>query len=233
LFNTHMASRNPKPTFWLDHDGNLQGPTERLEEPLTSSSVAIIALFQRAIGLPWRDKSWERKLPPAYTPLTHYEGVAQAEWQQRWDSNLGRMRDEELDTEKSHLAILFKPRSPRMQYGLALTRAITQGINSMVADHGGQLVVMQTTTDSDVDTGEQVYLLNGRYYRASQKQAKANWQFVNDGFATEYIPVTVPDWRMSREDAHLNKAANEQVMADLAQRLQSLTKAGQISTTNR
>ena len=34
VFNTHMASRNPKPTFWLDEARHLQGPSERLGEPL-------------------------------------------------------------------------------------------------------------------------------------------------------------------------------------------------------
>src|SRR5712691_10029491 len=73
--------------------------------------------------------------------------------------------------------------------------------------------------------GKEVYVLNKKYYRTSRRQAKANWQYVNEGFDTEIVPVTVRDWRVSPDDAHLNKKATEQVMIDLANRLRSRISA--------
>jgi hypothetical protein len=221
VFNTHMANRNPKPTFWLDELGTLRGPTEQLGQPLGNSSLVVAALWQRAFGLPWRDKRWERRLPPAYVPLDTYEGPARRDWQERWDTNLGRMRDEELDTEKSHMAVMLSPRSKRMQYGVNLTHALTKRIRDMVTAHHGDLVVFQTDTHEFASEDDQVYVLNNKYYRVSKRQYDANWADVNDGFDTEVVSVTVRDWRVSPEDGHLNALATNQVMTELAQRLRS------------
>ena len=64
-----------------------------------------------------------------------------------------------------------------------------------------------------------MYVLNGKYYRVSKRQFVANWNYINEGFQTDIIPITVKDWRVSPDDAHLNLQANEQVMGDLAKRL--------------
>jgi len=224
LFNTHMGGRNPKPTFWLDDSGLLRGPGERLGQPLGDSRIVAWALFQRAFGLPWRDKRWERQLPEPYIPLDRYEGPVRTDWQERWRTNLGRMRDEELETEKSHLAVLLTPPSKRMQYGLELTRALMSRINDLVAANHADLVVLQTQLADDVRDDEEVYVLNGKYYRTSRRQARENWEYVNRGFETLIVPVTVADWRIGPEDGHLNKAATEQVMISLAHRLRSLIR---------
>jgi hypothetical protein len=220
VFNTHMASRNPKPTFWLDEARHLQGPSERLGEPLAASGVVAISLFERTVGLPFRERSWERRLPEPYQPLEGYKGPVRLEWQQRWDTNLGRMRDEELDTEKSHMAVRLTPRSPRMQYGLDLTRSLMHRIKAAVERQNGTLVVMQAVPPRNPDEpDEAVYVLQGKYFRTSTAQERSNGEYVNNGFLTELVPVTVPDWRISRDDAHLNRDATAQVMADLADRL--------------
>jgi hypothetical protein len=220
VFKTHMANRNPKPTYWLDESRTLQGPSEGLLEPMGTSRVVVFGLLQRAFGLPWRDKTWERALPPAYVPMDHYAGPVRTDWQDRWATNLGRMRDENLDTEKSHMAVKLAPRSPRMQYGLDLTHALMARIQQVALTHHGRLVVF--SADAPPETmNDEIYALNGKYYRMSERQFQENWRYVNDGFDAETIPVTVPDWRVSPEDGHLNKQATDQVMGDLAERLRS------------
>jgi hypothetical protein len=229
VFKTHMASRNPKPTFWLDESRRLRGPGETLGEPLANSRIVVVSLLQRAFGLPWRDKSWERRLPEPYVPMRQYEGQVNTEWQDRWNTNLGRMRDEDLDTEKSHLAVMLTPRSKRMQYGLDLTRALIQQIEEVVTANQAHLVVMQVTTGDVVvhqeegarEEDETVYVLNGKYYRTSNRQFHKNWQYVNKGFDLQIIPVTVRDWRIGPEDGHLNARAMDEAMAHLADRLVS------------
>jgi hypothetical protein len=223
VFKTHMINRNPKPTFWVDGSGRLLGPSEALGQPLANSKIVVVSLWERALGLPWRDKSWERRLPAAYVPMDRYDGPVRTEWQERWNTNLGRMRDENLATEKSHLVGGLTPRSPRMQYGLDLTRALTLRIQELAAANHAKLVVFQASAGNDgfASDDDEVYVLNKKYYRVSKRQYLENWNYVNAGFDTETIPVTVKDWRMGPEDAHLNAPATDQVMADLVKRLQS------------
>jgi hypothetical protein len=221
LFNTHMANRNPKPTFWLDPSGSLQGPTESFEQPLANSPIVFVALWQRAFGLPWRDRSWERSLPEPYAPMTSYDGPVRTEWQERWNTNLGRMRDENLDTEKSHMTLLLAPRSKRTQYGLDLTRALMERIQTQIGATRGKFVAFYVADEEAAAEKDQVFVLNKKYYRVSQRQFQENWTYVNRGLDAERIPLTVKDWRVSPEDGHLNQRATDQVMADLAARLQS------------
>jgi hypothetical protein len=225
VFKTHMFSRNPKPTFWLDGAGRLQGPSETLGQPLANSRIVVASLWERAVGIPWRDKSWEDHLPEAYSPMDHYTGPVRTDWQQRWNTDLGRMREENLATEKSHMAVMLIPRSKRMQYGLDLTRALTLRIQDLVNANHGKLVLFQVAPDDPIffpAEEEQVYVLNNKYYRVSRRQMEENWSYVNRGFDTEIIPITVKDWRVGPEDGHLNKQATEQAMSALADRLRPM-----------
>jgi len=220
VFRTHMYNRNPKPTFWLD-SGGLAGPTESLGQPIANSPVVVAALWQRAITLPFRDLAWERHLPEPYVPINRYEGPVNTAWQERWDTNRGRMRDEDLATEKSHMAVMLAPRSRRMQYGLELTRALTQRIEQLANANHARLVTFRADDHPFASESDEMYVLNGKYFRVSKRQFEANWRDVNRGFDAQVIPVTVSDYRVSADDGHLNREATDQVMADLANRLGS------------
>jgi hypothetical protein len=103
-----------------------------------------------------------------------------------------------------------------MQYGLDLTRALTQRIQEVTQAKGGKMAIFQTdeqTFDSDED---QIYVLNGKYFRVSKRQFEENWNYANQGFTAKVFPITVKDWRVSPDDGHLNQPANDQVMGDLA-----------------
>lgn len=221
VFKTHMFNRNPKPTYWLDDSHQLRGPSEALGEPLGASRIVIAALWQRAFGLPWRDRSWERSLPEAYRPLDHYDGPVRTEWQDRWNTNRGKMRDENLKTEKSHLAIMLTPRSKRMQYGVDLTHALIQRIQDLVTANRGRLVLFQAETEESAPQPPAVYVLNGKYYPVSGNQLLANWNDINGGFDTEIVRVTEKNWRVGPDDGHLNGPATEQAMSQLADRLRT------------
>jgi hypothetical protein len=219
LFKTHMGNRNPKPTFWIDGAGNLSGPSETLEQPLGNSPIVAVALWQRAFGLSWRDKTWESHLPEPYVPMDHYDGPVRTEWQERWSTNFGGMRDENLATEKSHLAGFLKPRSKRLVYGLDLTRALTLRIRGLVNANHAKLVTFQAYDPAFAAEDDQVYVLNKKYYLVSQRQFMENWSYVNRDIDTEMVPIAEKDWRVGPEDGHLNMQATKQVMRDLAERL--------------
>jgi hypothetical protein len=220
LFNTQIINHNPKPTFWLE-GGKLCGPTEGLCQPLASSRMAIVSLWQRVFSLPRREKRWEQRLPQPYVPLDHCDGPVNTDWQQRWDKDFARMRAENLRTEMSHMAVILKPRSPRMQYGLDLTRALLERIQEVTAAQRGKLAIFQVDQHAFTTDEDEIYVLNGRYYRVSKRQFEENLGYVHQGFDSTVIPVTVKDWRVSAEDGHFNRAATDQLMHDLAQWLQS------------
>jgi hypothetical protein len=205
----------------------LKGPSEGLLAPLANSRIVVAALWQRALGLPWRDKSWERQLPTPYAALDHYDGAVRSDWQERWNGDIGRMRGENLATEKSHLSILLAPRSKRMQYGVDLTHALISRIQDVVTAHHARLVVFYEDTQTFDSENDEIYALNGKYYRVSKRQFEANLKDINSGFDTEVIPVTLKDWRVSPEDGHLNREATDLVMAALAERLKSGVMARQ------
>ena len=143
------------------------------------------------------------------------------------------MRDENLVTEKSHMSILLTPRSKRMQYGLDLSHALLRRIQDLVRVHNGKFIVFYSgpphSSDSDKD---EMFVLNGKFYRVSKRQFKANMHDLNNGVATEIIPVTVQDWRVSDEDGHLNREATDQVMSVLADRLRGGADQEEVKPTN-
>jgi hypothetical protein len=179
--------------------------------------LALLQRFRRDM-FERRDKEWERRLPPAYRPLDHYAGTVNTEWQERWATNRGRIQDENLANEKSHMAITLAPLSERTKYGLDLTRGLLKRMEDVTDSHMAKLVVFQADAGG-LPEQDEMHVLNGKYYLVSKKQFVANWRYINQGFQTEIIPVTVDDWRVSPDDAHLNQHANEQVMAALANRV--------------
>jgi len=150
-----------------------------------------------------------------------YDGLVKQEWQQA--SELGVLRDD-LSTEKGVMPLFLTPRSERMQYGLDLTRRLLHEIESLVSSHNGKFVIffandprLETTSSSEV-----VQVVDGKYYRSSIDKYKENINYINQDFETYTIPITIEDWQVSPADEHLNEHANDQVMRDLAYRLENL-----------
>lgn len=224
VFPTHFPKNGwPKPTFRLV-DGKLHGPSENFGEQLSWSKIKLLALANRLFQFIDRDGDWEKYLPQPYKPISNYQGTICNDWQERWDNNLGFMRYENLFTEKSHLSISLTPVSPRMQYGLDLTRMLLGKIESIVNNNNGTFIMFNTQAPDNKQEicleDEVVHLLNGKYYKTSRKQFCENLEYINDGFISFTIPVTIPKWRVGPENSHLNEHATDQVMNDLAPQIQ-------------
>jgi len=145
-------------------------------------------------------------------------------WQSRWDNDIGVMRQENLASEKSHLAILLTPRSPRMLYGLDLTARLLQEMDRLTRSYGGRFLAFRRDlpghwTINRSPSGEMVFPLNGKFYRTSNGQYSENIDYMNARVDSLLVPVTVEDWKAGDLDPHLNEAAVDQLMRDLAHRL--------------
>jgi hypothetical protein len=64
-----------------------------------------------------------------------------------------------------------------------------------------------------------VHKRDGLFYRTSFRQTMANMKSANEGFTTFAIPILLETRRVSDTDSHLNCAANDQVMRDLAEKI--------------
>jgi len=119
-----------------------------------------------------------------------------------------------------------------MQYGLDLTSKLLKEVESLVSSRGGKFVTFATTTDLlqsaavEESIYEGVHLLNGKYYQTSQNQYRDNLRYLNQGLDFYLIPITVQQYKVGPENRHLNEHATDQVMKDLATRMESLVPPG-------
>ena len=125
----------------------------------------------------------------------------------------------------------LSPRSPRVQYGLDLTRSLLQEMQRLAASHGAQSVIFtvgahpNTTTVREAGSDVVVHVLNGKYYKTSETQYVENLSYLTQGFISYIIPVTVEPSIVGPEDAHLNEHATDQVIKDLAAKIETLVPA--------
>lgn len=223
--------RTPKPTFWLEH-GQLRGPTELTGQPARETpSLRLMRVWRKFF--PWRrEREWAQTILPApYSPLTGYEGPVTDDWQKRMEMLPGYLRYDNFDTDKNDRALHLSPRSPRVQYGLDLTRSLLQEMRRLADSHGAQFMIFMAGANPDTKAGsgaasdEVVHVLNGKYYKTSETQYVENLNYLTQGFTSYTIPVTVEPAIVGPEDVHLNEHATDQVIKDLAAKIESLVPA--------
>ena len=220
-----FEGRRPKPTYWLER-GALRGPTSLIGE-VVSSRFRLLTAYERAF-VSW-DRNWERHLPPAYVPLSNYTGPVKQTWQTMWDRKMGNISRDNMANEKSHQTIYLTPRSPRTQYSVDLTHRLLEEMSGEVTAHDGRFMIFSVEVpNSEVDIGkdeEAVFVLNGRYYRVSDRQKSETIADVNTGFDSYALPSPANEWRVSPSDGHLNEHAVDEVMQQLANVVDGLIEA--------
>ncbi len=221
LFPTHWPGDGyPKPTYWLEA-GRLRGPVHRMDEAIEEPALAVARLLGR-VRSKWlgsgRDAAWEATMPPAYTPVSPVAAQSAPVWTP--DVPAGRMADENLLNEKSHLALGLTPASPRMEYGIQLTRALVAEIQSLaVANKADFRLLLVKPVESPGKT-EGVLSVRGRWFRYSSQQEQVNVAGIIDGFPCLNVSVDTPKWMLAPDDPHLNERANDRAMELLASLLE-------------
>ena len=219
--------RTPKPTFWLEN-GQLRGPTERTGQTVREGPTLKLKMLWRKLFPYSREREWAKLLPPPYAPVARCEGAASTDWQERMQLLPAYLRYEHFDNDKNDRIAYLTPRSPRIQYGLDLTRRLMQEMERLVASHGGRFAVFRTGAapgakdEPGGEPDEVSHLLNGKCYKTSRSQYESNMSYLTEGFRSYTVAVTVVPPEVGPEDAHLNEHATEQVMKDLAAALRPL-----------
>lgn len=201
----------PKPTYWLDDVGNLQGPRDR-EYPLR-----ILSVIANTVGKKSLDRLWEEKyLPPPYQLPTEHTG------EYRIDQLILHKEGSGLLHDKTHAGMMLVPPSQRVLYGIKLTNALLLSMQQLSAQHGAMFLAF-TDNRPDYPLPDGVYRVDvpgkGSYYpRLARRQYWENARRVNEGIEFLVIDVTTPDYKYD-VDPHLNPVAVDQVMRDLAMHL--------------
>ena len=208
MFPTHWPKDGwPKPTFWLDNTGQLQGPQTQYSRFRTLSLI-YHRLFRLSL-----DELWEKKyLPPAYKSLANYSGKVSRDWY------VMNMKYENLQNEKTHVGISLAPVSERTKYGLRLTNKLLKKMKWLSEDNGAEFATFFIDRP-DVTLPDGVYALDRDsrtlFVRISKDQYRKNLDEINDGLQFFSIPVFVEKVKKG-EDAHLNEDGVDRAMKELA-----------------
>ncbi|MEZ5965119.1 MAG: hypothetical protein R3F56_14895 [Planctomycetota bacterium] len=210
----------PKPTFWLEGD-RLCGPLARIGDPVPHG----LRLWQRLRDW-WRgdfNEYWHRHvLPPVAAPLPVDEAQARTDW--GWFDKSVRGPQAAQDFRREFLGVLAQidPPSPRAVYATTLIQRLLQRMRAVTEAQGGVFRVL-------VDERSDATLPDGLYettagdqrlrLRLTRRAFDANLARMTADLDVARIPVTVETWAASADDPHLNAAAVDQVMHDLASEL--------------
>lgn len=229
VFPTHWPADGPiKPTYWLE-EGELKGPNYQLGEVVRApAKTKIGVLLNRSLGLrKGLDEKWERYLPEAYMPLQSFSGAYVSDWDPADTSNKNPyLAMENLANEKTHFSVDLYPRSPRMQYGLDLTRKLLGLISDLAARNQSQLFILnavipehQTAIENKAEDEIVVHKRDDLYYQTRLSQTLANMAYADESIPVVSVPIKLEDWKVSDTDSHLNCRAIDQVMGGLAEEI--------------
>lgn len=223
MWPTHWpANGSLKPTYWLDSDGRIQGPDHRPDEiVLGKYPLKLILLLERAYHkfAGW-DAAWEKNhFPEPYTPSLYPKGefsTALEDAAQKYPEQ----RHENLASEKSHLSVGMVPASPRLLYGLRLTRLLLDSIGHHATGAGATFNILDISPEKDTSVPDTVlYLWENRYYAYSKSAVIERMNALNNGLSPIYLQITDKEWKVAENDSHLNCRTIALMMSQLADTL--------------
>lgn len=214
VFPTHWpgyVDGEPKPTYWLA-GATLLGPTEDIGDPPFHS--LLVDRLRRGFGV-GRDELWEYLiLPPSLPGLLEAPPAAPI---------YVLPPNEDLQKEKSHLAIMRADGSQRLEYGIRLTRRLLSRIRDLAASHAARFAIFQEDRFAlearELPEGDFFLSSQGYYFPANIKFAPERRDRTNRGFLFFELPIHVPDPLLSRTNRHLTDVANRDVLDQVADRL--------------
>lgn len=215
---THSGGSPPKPTFWLDAEDALCGPTARVGEPVYSR-LRVVAKLQQ-LGAGSLDEAWDRRLPPAYAPLAEFEGPAVTDWK------LFSTSAAEMAKERTPLQLGLEPPSARTRYGIRLANLLLLRMQARARAAGATFVSM-VVDRPDFPLADGVYAFDSSAGKRYVHYGKArHWRAVREVHAgIDLLTLTVKvDPFCTKDDPHFNPLAVDQIMADLAAELASRLK---------
>jgi hypothetical protein len=217
--STRIGVGHLKPTFRLDEFGKLLWPDHQMGDYFCSFYIECIYRIRRYGSM---DGYWDQFLPPPSKPTDKpaYADIPVVE------------TSESVDAEKSHWAV-FLPKSPRMEYGVVLTRALYEEIRAETAREGTRFVIFDVNRWTDAGLADlekipffktmpQYIKLNNQYFYSGGKESYlATSRSLNAGFDFIMIDIDIRNHTVAETDPHLNERGNSRVMQLLARELKA------------
>ena len=159
---------SPKPTFALA-GGDIRGPTEELGQPIYRAKLSgiFMPLFVNI------DRNWSTLLPkPDPGAASAPSGM-----------ETRTLADEPLEEQRTGWSIWMSPRPARVQYGMALTRALLRHMRDLATLRGGRFVVLRTPSPAEARMETPVALGHaGHWFVADPAKRDAAIGEVTEGF---------------------------------------------------
>lgn len=185
----------PKPTFALLGDDSI-GPTEGLGQRIYRSKLSTV-LRPLFIDL---DRNWTTLLPKPDPGATG--PPMGAETQSRVHGA--------LEQQRTAWSIWLSPRPERVEYGIALTRALLRRMRELATLRGARFAVLRTPAERHADASIALEH-DGHWFLADPATRDAAVAEVTDGFDTITLPV--------RDNPAASPEAEREMMARLAEAL--------------
>ncbi len=211
---------SPKPTFTMQND-QLTGPNYNIGDTLfqsRSSRFNILNIFKRlkssTNGL---DEAWTKNLPESYIDFKSSNEFKEEDYLIDLNLKDDDYKNENLFTEKSHLAIGLIPRSPRMEYGIKLTNKLITEMENLSLENKSKFIILDFYTSEDVQNLDTIiYVKNSEMYLYSNSMVLENKMMVNEKFNQFKFEITWPDYKVSDSDPHLNVETYSKALDSLA-----------------
>ena len=213
IFPTHWpVNANPKPTFWIE-DNQLKGPNYQWLETYPSANKP--RWKQSFFALQNLDTKWEAKLPAPYKaiPVSDFKGVLVP-------GPIGG--DEAIEIEKSHYAIFLKPRSPRMEYGIRLTRFLLDSIQQICSANKADFSIFMALNNEVTAMRDSSFSVEkeGKVYALDKNMFFKNVASIAQGYHFHLFHLDTEWKQISRQDNHhFNHEAQTEIAHKIVDRI--------------
>ena len=221
VFPTHWAwNGTPKPTFWLNNSNKLNGPSEYEGQELLNQECLIVNLIDKFLIL-HRDDVWSFFLPQSYTALAPNKYLTSRmqvsnEWMNALSANRLFMSEENPSTEKSHFSLGLTPRSKRMDYGIALTRALLSAAQYLATQNNSTYMLFDVGCTSQLLCRSGDFLWSNMIYSFDINQRNKNKRDLQRGFIKFSTQIDPNKQTLSIDNPHLNPDGIRLVMDQLS-----------------
>jgi hypothetical protein len=206
-----------KPTFRLGIEGELINPPGDIGELFCRWYLSCV---YRKLRYGSMDAYWEQWLPAPTQPIAEASSLPVID------------TAESIDRDKSHWSMWLEQLSPRMRYGIDLTRALYKEMAALAARHGAIFTLFDVNRHTALgleelvkntpmfQPGRKLVRHDGKLFAVGDQPAYlANIKEISAGFPSIIADIDIKDHVVSPDDGHLNQRGNKRVMEQLADAL--------------
>jgi hypothetical protein len=239
IFPTHFPENGwAKPTFWLEND-KLMGPNEEQNSLVYATPrLHILEPLKLLLQKPFifdRDGKWEitklpsneqcEKAPSTEKQINSFVDRFNINSTEHWFHKY-----ENFENGKNSFSLWIDKTSERLEYGIKLTTKLLHKIKEVCEQNDAKFIIFTAETKAGYnefpsrkfDQPFEYFRVKDKIYLFSHKAYLKNMQNIMKGLPFISIDISLKRWWRSKDDSHLNKNANSEVMKKLAHHISKL-----------